>query len=151
MGFAKCDVQTLVGHTGTVNSMAVLSNGLLVSCRDDTTIRLWDISSGYIVKTLIGSILPNSHVNFLALYPNGSLAAGSSDRNIRVWDTQTGQIIPRMIIRDDIGSVLSLVVLSDGRLVNGSGEQTIRIWDINTGKPVKRLNRIQIGVRLLKN
>ena len=47
-------IKTLTGHTDSVTSLVVLSDGTLASGSNDNTIKLWDYSTGYLIKTLIG-------------------------------------------------------------------------------------------------
>ncbi len=75
-------IKILTGHTDSINSLAVLPDGLLVSGSLDKTIRIWSPKSGEAIKILTG------HTNWicsLAVLLDGSLASGSFDRTIRIW------------------------------------------------------------------
>jgi len=73
---------TLSGHTGWVNALLVLPNGLLASGSDDSTIKLWDVDRQACVSTLSGH---TSFVTALVVLPNGVLASGSVDHTIKLW------------------------------------------------------------------
>jgi WD40 repeat protein len=69
-----------------VYSLAVLPDGSLASCSDDTRIKIWDTIKGIEIKTLTGH---TNSVYSLAFLPDGSLASGSYDTRIKIWDKKT--------------------------------------------------------------
>ncbi|MEH2205278.1 MAG: ribosome assembly protein 4, partial [Nostoc sp.] len=63
------EVNTLEGHSHPVNSVAYSPNGQqLASASADNTIKIWDVSSGQLLKTLTGHSSP---VNSVVYSPNG--------------------------------------------------------------------------------
>ena len=68
--------------------MAVLQDGTLASASGDTTIHVWYVKTGQIIKMLTGHA---SYVESLAVLQDGTLASGSYDTTIRVWDVKTGK------------------------------------------------------------
>ena len=68
--------------TGWVRAVVSLPGGLLASGSNDNTVRLWEVESGRLVRTLAGH---TGYVNALAGLPGGLLASGSADRNVAVW------------------------------------------------------------------
>jgi len=82
----------LVGHTGSVLSVAFSPDGeTLASGSSDNTIKLWDVSSGVLLRTLTGH---TGNVLSVAFSPDGkTLASGSSDDTIKLWDESRGALI----------------------------------------------------------
>ena len=93
------NTRTLPGHDHSISSIrfipsgaagAPLSGNLLVSASRDQTIRIWDVTTGYCLKTLRGhtewvrAVTPSLDGRFL-------LSAGN-DRIPRLWDAQSGEI-----------------------------------------------------------
>jgi len=128
----------LSGHTGSVYSVAFSPDGrLLASGSSDWTIRLWDVGTGQVVRTLSRH---TDSVYSVAFSPDGRLlASGSWDRTIRLWDVGTGQVV--RTLSGHTYSVSSVAFSPDGRLLaSGSDDRTIRLWDVGTGQVVRTLS-----------
>ena len=87
--------QTLSGHNGTVNALAVLQNGYLASASSDSTVRVWNMNDGSLVTTLVGH---TASVNALAVLSDGNLASGANDFTIKIWSTNPSFIYKRVQI-----------------------------------------------------
>lgn len=93
------NIRTLPGHDHSISSIrfvpsgaagAPLSGNLLVSASRDKTLRVWDVTTGYCLKTLRGHtewvrcVTPSLDGRWL-------LSAGN-DRTPRLWDAATGEV-----------------------------------------------------------
>lgn len=90
---------SLYGHTGNVNTIAIVGDRA-ISGSDDTTIRLWDIHK----HTQVGSPLlgHTANVRAVAMNADATLAiSGSDDGTVRFWDTKTGADLGAPAIPDD--------------------------------------------------
>jgi len=94
----------------------------------DNTIKLWDLESGEIRRSLSGH---TDGVNSVTFSPNGkTLASGSSDLTIKLWDVESGEI-RRTLAGHTIG-VNSVRLSPDGRtLASGAYDGTVLLWDIS--------------------
>ena len=76
----------LTGHTNIVKSIVLTSTEkLLISGSCDKTIKILDVQSGKILKTLLGH---DYYVWSVAISPDSKLiVSGSEDKTIRIWSS----------------------------------------------------------------
>ena len=129
-------ISTLTGHLGAINSIILLNDGKLASAGDDSTIKIYDLSTFSLLYSL------NDHfarVTCLAQLPtNNFLASASFDTSIRLWDLNKKKCVLQLCEHDSW--VLCLLILKDKRLVSGSGDYTIKIWNVIKGRTQITLN-----------
>jgi WD40 repeat protein len=104
----------------------------LASGSDDSTIKLWDMTTGgTLLQTLEGH---SKRVNTVAFSSDGmQLASGSEDSTIKLWDMTTGGTLLQTL-ESQSDWVLAVAFSPDGRhLASGSLDKTIRLWDMATG------------------
>jgi WD40 repeat protein len=102
-----------------------------VSASNDQTLKVWDIKTGEIVRTLGGH---TGSVRAVVVTPDGRFAiSASGDETLKVWNIKTGEIV-RTAEGQTHGSN-ARVVMPDGRFaISASFDRTLKIWDIQTGK-----------------
>lgn len=123
-------------HQDVVSAIALSPDDrYLVSGSYDTTVRIWQLSTGRQFRILNGHTAP---VYCVAISPdNRWLASGDEAGVIRLWNLQTGQ--PVRVLDHWFGrhhpAVLSLAFHPDRkRLVSGSADHTVRLWKLASGK-----------------
>jgi F-box and WD-40 domain protein MET30 len=87
----------------------------------DSTIRLWDVSTGRCIKTLFG------HVEGVWAIASDTfrVVSGAEDRMVKVWDARTGKC--RRTFTGHAGPV-TCVGLSDYMMVTGSEDCEVRLY-----------------------
>lgn len=112
----------------------------------DQLVRLWDIHTDQIVRTLQGH---NSWVWSVAFSPipptslskggkGKLLASGSNDYTVRLWDIRMGQLLKTL--QGHTNQVWSVAFSPQGKtLASGSSDETIKLWDVETGECLQTL------------
>ncbi|ALF52880.1 hypothetical protein ACX27_08450 [Nostoc piscinale CENA21] len=124
---------------GSVNSVALSPDGrTLASGSEDKTIKIWNLTTGQVIRTLNGH---SKSVNSVAFSADGrTLASDSYDKTIKIWNVATGQEI--RTLNGHSKSFLSVALSPDGgTLASGSlDDKTIKIWNLTTGQVIRTLN-----------
>jgi hypothetical protein len=123
-----------------VNSVSYSPDGRYIASGSyDGTIKIWDATTGALVRTLTGH---SDWVFSVSYSPDGRyIASGSRDGTIKIWDATTGALSyvrSRGIV--DLGSIASVIVPMGVILPRGVGMTgTIKIWDATTGAELRTL------------
>lgn len=128
-------LQTLTGHTATVNAVAVTPDGRqAISASNDRTIRVWDLESGKTTR-IIKSKENRGYVRSLGITPDNECVAATG-RNVLVWNIETGKQL--CLLTGHTAKVNAVVVTPDGRnAISGSDDGTLRLWDVRTGEQLR--------------
>lgn len=150
------NIRTLPGHDHSVSAVRFIPSGaagdpssgnLLVSASRDKTLRIWDVTTGYCVKTISGhadwvrDVVPSYDGRFL-------LSTGN-DQTARIWDASSGEPKATLIGHDHVveccvfappasyGHLATMAGLkkpppassSAEFIATGGRDKTIRLWD----------------------
>jgi WD40 repeat protein/tRNA A-37 threonylcarbamoyl transferase component Bud32 len=127
-------------------ALACSPDGKTVATCDNNTVRIWDLSTGHLVRTLPS--LPAT-VSSLAFHPSGRfLALGAWDHTVRLWDLSATREIA--VLQDAKAGVTGVAFSSDGRLLAaGSSDESlfdrrgayeVLVWDLTASRPARRLS-----------
>jgi WD40 repeat protein len=120
---------TFAGHTSGVLSIAFSPDGKrLASADGDFVVRVWDVATGQLARTLKGEVGP------VAFSPDGQrLSSASKDGTVKVWDVANGQQV--LTLMGHTWGVHSVAFSTDGkRLASASRDKTVKVWDAATGQ-----------------
>ena len=111
----------------------------IASAGDDRTVRVWDVTTGEWIRTLVGHTSP---VRTVAFSPDGRrLVSGELDGTVRVWDATTGQEVPFSPLKGHY-RIRSVAYSPDGRwLASAAVDSIVRVWDATTGEEVFKSSR----------
>jgi F-box/WD-40 domain protein MET30 len=93
----------------------------LVSGSLDNTVKLWDIDTGKVVRTLFGHI----EGVWAVACNNMRLVSGSHDRTIKIWSRDDGRCVSTLV--GHTGAVTCLA-LGEDKIISGSDDGDVRIW-----------------------
>lgn len=127
----KC-IQTLKGHSSSINAIAFSREGKLASGSADRTVKLW--MDGRQLCTFSGH---SGLIDTVAFSPNGRfVVSGSWDYTIKIWDIETQELV--QTLSEHSGWIKSIVFSPDGKkLISGSADKTLKVWNWETGKVEK--------------
>jgi len=130
-------VASLAGHSGAVVSLAYSPKRrwLASAGAADMTIRIWDLESRQLVRT----INVGSEARSVAFSPDGRwIASGGGDGHVRVSDAATGALV--RTLQGHSGWVGSVAFRPDGlRLASGSSDNTVKLWDAQSWQLLRTL------------
>jgi WD40 repeat protein len=103
------------GHTDEINWLETTSNGLLISCSDDTTVKIWDINDCFCIQTF-----KDEHPLTKLILLNDADLIVNSNGNIKFWTLSKRNGIKKVFKRE-ISSCL--VVLPNENLITFMGDR----------------------------
>ncbi|KAF2838777.1 mitochondrial division protein-like protein 1 [Patellaria atrata CBS 101060] len=92
----------------------------------DGMVRLWDLRSGQVHRSLVGHTGPVTALQFDDVH----LVTGSLDRSIRIWDLRTGSIYDAFAYDHPITSMM----FDARRIAATAGEDVVKIYDKTDGR-----------------
>jgi WD40 repeat protein len=119
-------------HRGSVSSLTIAPDGLVVTASEDFTIRIWDPTTGKQKRKL-----QHHHgVRAIAVSPDGlRLVSSSLDDTLRLWDIASGREIHRLPGHGVQGWRRAVAFSADGRSLASFGDDCrLLVWDVETGK-----------------
>lgn len=135
IALSTSDMFTLLAHSGSIyNIVFVDGQDLMLSCSEDTTIRLWCLKTKCNVLVYRGHNYP---IWTLDIGSQGSFfASGSMDATARLW--RLDNITPiRIFCGHDEDVECIKFHPNEKYLATGSSDSTVRLWSIADGKMVR--------------
>jgi WD40 repeat protein len=130
-------IQTLNGHSDSVNSIEMLSSQFIASCSSDKRVIIWDLSSYSIRYNLTGH---NSEVYCIKSFPSNLIASGDFNGLIIVWNWSTGEQIFNLTGHTGSLSTNSLDLYDEQTLISGSNDKTVKFWNIINGELIRSVD-----------
>ena len=121
----------------------------VVSSSSDKSIKIWDLASAKLVRTLHGH---SAEVWPLTVSGDGRwLVSGGWDYLIKVWDLDTGECVRNLTGHSFF--LMSLAVSSGGGdgelLASGTADRVIKVWHLASGECLRTLKAHVIAYALV--
>ncbi|KAK1834323.1 WD40-repeat-containing domain protein [Podospora conica] len=113
------------GSADFVGALQVFESALACGTADGM-VRLWDLRSGQVHRSLVGHTGPVTCLQFDDVH----LVTGSLDRSIRIWDLRTGSIYDAFAFDHPITSMM----FDTRRIVCAAGEDVVKVYDKVEGR-----------------
>ncbi|KAI1420932.1 mitochondrial division protein [Xylaria sp. FL1777] len=108
------------GAADFVGALQVFESALACGTADGM-VRLWDLRSGQVHRSLVGHTGPVTCLQFDDVH----IVTGSSDRSIRIWDLRTGSIFDAYAYDNPITSMM----FDSRRIVSAACEDVVKVYD----------------------
>ncbi|MEG4251611.1 serine/threonine-protein kinase [Microcoleus sp. Pol10D4] len=141
-------LQKSLDNVGSVNAIALSPDGKTLVSASFGTIRIWNVRTGRLVRTL-NSVHSKKSVKTVAVSPDSSiLASGGDDNNVILWDLKTGRRMRTIAAHK--ATVNEIAFSRDGQtLASGSDDKTVRLWNVRTGSRLRTLSGHAGGVNAI--
>ncbi|KAK5624942.1 hypothetical protein RRF57_000658 [Xylaria bambusicola] len=103
-----------------VGALQVFESALACGTADGM-VRLWDLRSGQVHRSLVGHTGPVTCLQFDDVH----IVTGSLDRSIRIWDLRTGSIFDAYAYDNAITSMM----FDSRRIVSAACEDVVKVYD----------------------
>jgi WD40 repeat protein len=132
-------VATMKGHREAVYSVAFTTDGkYIVSGSGDSTLKVWDSSTGKEIKSFGGPAGHKNLVMSVSISPDGGLiASGGTDNTAKIWDFPSSG--PMRALAQSEGANVVAVSPDGAKLAGGDKDGHVKIWNSADGKVLFQL------------
>jgi WD40 repeat protein len=118
----------LDGHQARVSSLALSADGTLALSGSWDGVRLWNTSSGRLLRVFEGH---ETQVTSVAMTADARLAlSGYSDGTLRLWNASSGRLL--RVFEGHENEVTSVAMSADGWMaISASEDKTVKLWDVS--------------------
>lgn len=133
---------TLAGHSLDVRSLAITPDSrTLASGSLDGTIKIWNLQTGQIIRTLTAHSEAQELVASVAISSDGkTLVSGSNSYGgtIKIWNLNSGELL--ITLPKQVDGVSVVAISPDSKIIaSGSEDMTVKLWDAGTGTQLNTL------------
>ncbi|KAK1788065.1 hypothetical protein P4O66_016542, partial [Electrophorus voltai] len=117
---------TILEATGSENKKSGKPGPFLLSGSRDKTIKMWDVSTGMCLMTLVGH---DNWVRGVLFHPGGKFVVScADDKTLRIWDYKNKRCMKTLSAHEHFVTSLDFHKTSP-YVVTGSVDQTVKVWE----------------------
>jgi len=124
-------------------------NTVLTGTLMENSVKLWDLSSGRVIRTYTGvSDGFRPEIQSVKYSDDEKYVIASFSKIIKIWDISSGKEV--RTLSGHKGVIYSLDISSNGKyIVSGSEDKTIALWNIGSGKNIRTLSGHKAPVKIV--
>ena len=136
---ARPELVLQTGHTGPITAIVISPDGrFVVSGSEDARLKIWDVASGNVLRTLTGHTKP---VLTAAISSDGRLiASGGEDDTVRVWNVVTGDM---RVVGSHSAPVRAVAFSADSRQLISVAAPQLKVWDVGASRQLREVTLIE--------
>lgn len=130
-------IVTIMGHTGSVGSVAFSPDGKLLASNGGSKFMLWSVAERQ--YEYVGQLTPRGFFDGVASFsPDGMLLASSGANSVRLWSVIDRQEVATLTGHSEL--LLAVAFSPDGKLLASGGfEGSIKLWSVAERREVATL------------
>jgi WD40 repeat protein/serine/threonine protein kinase len=127
------DLRTLSGHANGVYRIAFSPDGRLLATESYQSVRLWDLTTGSLVRELDAKAMVSSASDALLFSPVGDLLATAGGQVVQLWDVASGRSVG--VLAGHSRGLFGGVAFSPDqtRLATSYGGE-VKVWDVGSAQ-----------------
>ncbi|KAI1863524.1 hypothetical protein JX265_008741 [Neoarthrinium moseri] len=122
--YGRCSIKVFRGEHSNGVTCLQFDDNILATGSYDSTIKLWDMDKGKVIRTLEGHTMGIRALQF----DDRVLVSGSLDGTVKIWNWRTGACINTL---NHSGGVITVHMDGD-LLASGSMDKTIKVFNFKT-------------------
>eukprot|EP00735_Rhodelphis_limneticus_P001613 TRINITY_DN1225_c0_g1::TRINITY_DN1225_c0_g1_i1::g.26866::m.26866 TRINITY_DN1225_c0_g1::TRINITY_DN1225_c0_g1_i1::g.26866 ORF type:complete len:423 (-),score=26.81,sp/D3BUN1/LIS1_POLPP/51.64/8e-148,WD40/PF00400.27/4.2e-11,WD40/PF00400.27/3.7e-10,WD40/PF00400.27/1.2e-10,WD40/PF00400.27/1.6e-10,WD40/PF00400.27/3.5e-11,WD40/PF00400.27/3e-08,WD40/PF00400.27/1.5e-08,Nup160/PF11715.3/2.9,Nup160/PF11715.3/0.009,Nup160/PF11715.3/5.1e-05,Nup160/PF11715.3/1.3,Nup160/PF11715.3/0.0082,Nucleoporin_N/PF08801.6/ len=128
----------LTGHREPITSVAFHPTfTVCASASEDSSIKIWDFTTGQLEKTLKGHTNVVQDVSFSN--SGKYMVSCSADLTIKLWEV--GSTMPCIrTLRGHEHNVTGVAFIQSDKIISASRDKTLKLWEVDTGYCVRTLS-----------